>query len=123
MNSSGTHLVVLCTSRRCACWARAVGRGRTGRYPGMDLSTIGQARVLSAAAADVGRTRERSRRARFVRLGTGLAVFAAWLWLRIAVGHPVSWSVPAVPAGMRDYLPAFLLIALLMVSILLPVIG
>ncbi|MDQ1396826.1 MAG: cell division protease FtsH, partial [Acidimicrobiaceae bacterium] len=89
----------------------------------MELSTIGQAHVLSSAAADVGKARERSRRARLARLGTGLAAFAAWLWLRIVAGHPVSWGIPALPAGTRDYLPAFLLIALLSVSILLPVLG
>src|SRR4051794_6932290 len=86
-------------------------------------SHIGQASVLSAAAADVGRARERHRRARLGRLGLALTVFAGWLWLRIAAGRPVSWGLPVVPAGMRDYLPAMLLIALLSVSILTPVLG
>ena len=89
----------------------------------MELSHIGQATVLSAAAADVGRSRERARRLRLARLGTALFVFAFWLWIRLVAGHPVTWGIPALPAGTRDYLPAFLLISLLMVSILLPVIG
>src|SRR5437773_2213824 len=88
-----------------------------------DLLQVAQARVLSAAAADVGKSRERSRRLRLARLGLALTVFAGWLWMRVAAGHPVSWGLPVVPAGMRDYLPAFLLIALLSVSILLPVLG
>src|SRR5437667_10287831 len=89
----------------------------------MATSHIGQASVLSAAAADVGKHRERARRLRLARLGIALVVFADWLWLRIAAGHPVSLGLPVMPAGMRDYLPAMLLIALLSVSILTPVLG
>ena len=59
----------------------------------------------------MGRSRERARRHRLARLGTGLFVFAGWLWLRLVAGHPVSWGIPAVPASMRDYLPALLLIS------------
>ena len=70
----------------------------------MATSHIGQASVLSAAAADVGKHRERARRLRLARLGIALVVFADWLWLRIAAGHPVSLGLPVMPAGMRDYL-------------------
>ena len=85
-----------------------------------DLHATG---ILRAADADVGRSREVARRRRWLRLAVLLTPVAGWLWLRIATGDPARLGWPSVPAGVSDYLPAFALIILLSVSILVPILG
>ena len=56
----------------------------------MEISSIGQSRVLLSAAADVGATRERVRVRRLRRLITVLVPLVVWFWMRLLSGHPVS---------------------------------
>ena len=43
---------------------------------------------LSAAEADVGRTREQNRQRRLLILTVSLGAVAAWLWVRVITGNP-----------------------------------
>jgi ATP-dependent Zn protease len=51
---------------------------------------------LSLVGVDVGRARERVRQRRLLRIAVGLALVAAYLWLRLLQGHPV--GRPHLPA-------------------------
>ena len=52
---------------------------------------------LSAADADVGATRERNRQRRLLIIGLVLGVVGAWLWFRMATGHPVDVTSLGLP--------------------------
>ena len=89
----------------------------------MDLRSIGGARVVAAATADVGAHRERVRQARMRKLAVVLVPVAGLLVMR-AIEHPgegISW--PHIPAGLTPYLPGFILVALLTVALVLPLLG
>ena len=89
----------------------------------MDLRSIGGARVVAAATADVGATRERVRQARMRKLVVVLAPVAVLLVIR-AVTHPgQGFSMPHIPSGLVPYLPGFILVALLSVALVLPLLG
>ncbi len=49
---------------------------------------------ISLAGVDVARNRERVRQRRLVRLGAGLALVAAYLWIRLLAGDPAGWPRP-----------------------------
>src|SRR5579884_3610258 len=89
----------------------------------MDLRSIGGARVVAAATADVGATRERVRQARMRKLVAVLTPVAVLLVIR-AVTHPgQGLSMPHIPSGLMPYLPGFILVALLSVALVLPLLG
>ncbi len=67
-------------------------------------------------SADVGRTRERARQRRLLRLGLLLLPVAVFLWLRLLAGEPVGW--PGVPAIDPLYLMAGLFFLVLIVVML-----
>jgi cell division protease FtsH len=82
---------------------------------------LGQGGVL--AHADVSVLRERSRRGRLRRLAGLLALATGYLWFRVLTGHPLGLGVPSLPPGVRDLLPAILLIGVLGSVVLLPMLA
>lgn len=62
------------------------------------LLDIAEGTLLDARKADVGRSREKSRRARLRRLALVLALPAGFLWYRLATGHPFNvFALPNIP--------------------------
>jgi ATP-dependent Zn protease len=84
------------------------------------LSRLGQSGVLRGASIDVARSRERTRQRRLRRLVYLLGLIALWMWVRILNGeHP--WpGVPHLSDSQMQLVPAFLLVAILGVSVLVP---
>jgi cell division protease FtsH len=99
--------------------------GRTGLAGGgsVPLASLGQDRVITALAADVGRTRERVRRRRLRRMALALAPLAAWLWTRAVLwpGHVL--SLPQLTPQETRFLPAAVLIAVLLLVLAGPMLG
>jgi len=95
-------------------WRRAEEEGGQD-----DLS----ARELLRSGADVGRSRERVRRARVTRLGVMLAAVGGYLWLRVARGHPVHFGLPHVPSGLGPYLLPIGLLVVLGGATLIPILA
>jgi ATP-dependent Zn protease len=106
----------------------------------MELSALGNAQVLKTATADVAVARERSRQRRLRRVAVLLGVLGAWVVGRALYGfvlylggsyrhaadafrNPLSMLVPHLPAGAATYSPAFFLIVILGVAVLLPLVG
>ena len=79
---------------------------------------LGQSKLIKAGLADVSRIRERARRRRLLRLAIVLGAVDAYLWYRIASGDPV--GPPTLPEEWLVWLPAFLLIGVLVLVMLLP---
>jgi cell division protease FtsH len=71
---------------------------------------------------DVTRARERRRQTRLLRLATGLALVAAFLWVRLLSGDPVGMpSLPAVdPLVLMPVLFFAVLLAVLVGSVVVP---
>jgi len=89
----------------------------------MEGQVLGQVGALGSAMADVAVQRERSRRMRLRRVATVLAMVAAWLLIRALLGNFVVLGPPHIPAALQTYIPAFLLVGLLSVAILVPMLG
>ncbi|MHB1446649.1 MAG: AAA family ATPase [Acidimicrobiales bacterium] len=89
----------------------------------MELRSLGQARVLASAAADVGITRERVRLRRLRRLAMVLTPLTLWLLWRAVMDPAAGPGLPHLPAGMAPYLPGFLLVVLLGVAMVVPLAG
>jgi cell division protease FtsH len=81
-------------------------------------AVLGQSKLIKAGLADVSRIRERTRRRRLLRLAIVLGAIDAYLWYRIATGNPV--GAPSLPEGWVIWLPAFLLISVLVLVMLMP---
>jgi cell division protease FtsH len=81
-------------------------------------SVLGRSKLIRAGLADVSRIRERTRRRRLLRLALILGSLDAFLWYRIAIGDPL--GPPGLPEGWVMWVPAFLLIGVLMLVLLLP---
>jgi ATP-dependent Zn protease len=89
----------------------------------MELQDIGQDTVLRTAVADVAVTRERRRLMRVRRLALLLAPFWVWLVMRLVIGRPISLGPPHLPPGAGVYMPAFILIGMLCIFMLVPMLG
>jgi cell division protease FtsH len=84
------------------------------RQNSMDqLANVATGEVLAVGNADVGRSREKSRRTRLWRLSALIFVPAAYLWYRLAVGRP--FDVFALPHLDLLYVAPFAFFALLIV--------
>ena len=79
---------------------------------------LGRSKIIKKGLADVARIRERARRRRLIRLGIVLAAIDGFLFYRIAIGDPL--GPPGIPEDMMIYLPAFLLVGLLGVMLVMP---
>jgi cell division protease FtsH len=67
-----------------------------------------QLEVLAAAQADVGRTRERARQHRLIRLAVWLGLPAAFLWYRLADHRPFNvLALPNIPLTALIYILFF----------------
>src|ERR1039458_5762949 len=75
------------------------------------LANVASGEVLAVGNADVGRSRERSRRTRLWRIAGMLAIPTAWLWYRLADSRP--FDVFAVPHINLLYAVPFAFFALL----------
>ena len=89
----------------------------------MDDQVLGQVGALGSAMADVAVQRERNRRLRLRRVASLLAVVAVWVFFRSLFGNSVVLGRPEFPAGLVSYFPAFMLVLLLGVAILVPMLG
>ncbi|HET9733029.1 MAG TPA: AAA family ATPase [Acidimicrobiales bacterium] len=88
----------------------------------MDLSALSEKGLIGVGRADVGASRERRRRARLLRLVVLLVLLEAALVAR-DVANPTPFGLPHLPACIGSYLPAFLLVVLLVVAIGVPLLG
>jgi ATP-dependent Zn protease len=79
---------------------------------------LGRSKIIKQGLADVARIRERARRRRLIRLGVILAAVDGFLFYRIAIGDPL--GPPGLPDDAMIYIPAFLLIAVLGVMLIMP---
>jgi len=79
---------------------------------------LGRSKIIKQGLADVARIRERARRRRLIRLGIVLAAIDGFLFYRIAIGDPL--GPPGLPDDAMIYLPAFLLVMLLAVMLIMP---
>jgi len=82
----------------------------------MNIDHLRDERVLSARMADVGVTREASRRRRLSRVLVIVATLAAWLWASVLLGHLL--GVPHLSQTETEMLPlvaVLLLVAAVMV--------
>jgi ATP-dependent Zn protease len=79
---------------------------------------LGRSKIIKQGLADVARIRERARRRRLIRLGIVLAAIDGFLFYRIAIGDPL--GPPGLPEDAMIYLPAFLLVMLLAVMLIMP---
>ncbi|MDQ3991168.1 MAG: AAA family ATPase, partial [Actinomycetota bacterium] len=102
--------------------AREAAAAEAGRVEdaraGEVAAALGQSRLLKAGLADVVRIRERSRRRRLLRLALIIGAIDAYLWYRVSIGNPL--GLPSLPRDWVIWLPAFLLIGLLAVVMLMP---
>ena len=89
----------------------------------MDLESLSQSDVLKHGTADVAVARERARQGRLRGLLYVLSPFALWMLYRMATGDPVHVGLPAIPADWQPMLPAFLLMIVLTMALLLPLLG
>jgi cell division protease FtsH len=91
--------------------------------PRPDAPGLGDAGSLGSAFADVAVAREAARQRRLRRLALALGGVCAWLWLRLALGDPVSLGWPSVPAALADYWVAIVLVGGLALVVLAPMLG
>ena len=89
----------------------------------MSVLSLGQRGVLGAEHADVGVSRERARQSRLLRLAVALAPFAVWLMVRAVLfpGHVV--VLPHVPSNLVPYIPAGVLVLVLLLVMVAPLLG
>jgi cell division protease FtsH len=106
----------------------------------MNLSAIGRTQVLRTGSADVAAAREQGRQRRLRRVMIGLAVVGAWVvgWALYGLAlfrsgsfrraasifrNPAHIALPHLPAGASSYAPAFVLIVVLSLAMLVPLLG
>jgi ATP-dependent Zn protease len=94
----------------------AAGTGAGGER----MDALGRSTLMRASLADVAALREVARRRRLRILTWSLALLAAWMWLRLVSGHPVSLGMPSFNS---QYGPSFLIVGLLGTVLLLPMIA
>jgi cell division protease FtsH len=95
----------------------------TQRTKELSVSSLSGTGVIGSDSADVGMSRERARRVRLRRLALVLAPVALWLVVR-AVLYPAHVIVlPHVPSGMLPFLPAILLMVVLVAVMAGPLLG
>jgi ATP-dependent Zn protease len=104
---------------------RRLAASGTSRAAGgaVRLASLGQDRVITALAADVGRTRERVRQRRLLRLALLLAPLAALLWTRAILSPGHLLPLPQLTSNEMHFLPAAILILVLLLVIAGPMLG
>ncbi|MBT8212217.1 MAG: hypothetical protein KJN71_03625 [Acidimicrobiia bacterium] len=72
---------------------------------------------------DVTRARERDRRRRLFKIAAILTPVAAWLWIRILQGNPVSPGLPDLPDEFIFFLPMVIILLLIAAVVIIPMLG
>jgi ATP-dependent Zn protease len=89
----------------------------------MDLQSLKQNHVFQGAAADVSRSRERSRQRRLGRIALVMGFVCVWMWNRILDGQSVFPSRLHLSPAISQALPLLLLVVVLGAAVLLPFLG
>ena len=89
----------------------------------MDLQSLKQNRVFQGAAADVARSRERSRQRRLGRIGLVMAFVCVWMWNRVLDGRSAFPTRPQMSPAIAESLPLLILVVILGAAVLLPLLG
>ena len=88
----------------------------------MDLQALKQNRVFRGAAADVARSRERSRQRRVSRLTLLMGFVVVWMWNQFLDGQSLI-PRPSLNPVLAEALPLFLLVVILGAAVLFPFLG
>ena len=97
--------------------------GATERTKQVSLSSLSQAGVIQPGKADVGVSRERARQGRLRRVAIVLAPFALWVVVRAILWPSRVIVPPHIPSAVLPFLPAALLIVVLVLVMLGPLMG
>ena len=89
----------------------------------MDLQSLKQNRVFQGAAADVARSRERSRQRRLGRIGLVMGFVCVWMWNRVLDGRSAFPTRPQMSPAIAESLPLLILVVILGAAVLLPLLG
>jgi cell division protease FtsH len=89
----------------------------------MDLQSLKQNRVFRGAAADVARSRERSRQRRLFRLALVMGLICVWMWNRVLDGQSAFPNRPKLNPAIAQAMPLLLLVVVLGAAVLLPFLG
>ncbi|MDQ1565612.1 MAG: cell division protease FtsH, partial [Actinomycetota bacterium] len=89
----------------------------------MDLQSLKQNHVFQGAAADVSRSRERSRQRRLGRIALVMGFVCVWMWNRMLDGQSVFPGRPHLSPAISQALPLLLLVVVLGAAVLLPFLG
>src|SRR5205085_8320614 len=95
----------------------------SAEHLGMDLQSLKQNRVFRGAAADVARSRERSRQRRLGRIAVMLGFVAVWMWNRVLDGRSAFPTRPHLNPAIAQAMPLLLLVVVLGAAVLLPFLG
>src|SRR5947209_19244547 len=89
----------------------------------MDLQSLKQNRVFRGAAADVARSRERSRQRRLGRIALLMGFVCVWMWNRVLDGQSALPARPHLSPAIAQALPLLILVVVLGAAVLLPLLG
>src|SRR5947209_9448456 len=89
----------------------------------MDLQSLKQNRVFRGAAADVARSRERSRQRRLGRIALLMGFVCVWMWNRVLDGQSAVPGRPHLSPAIAQALPLLILVVVLGAAVLLPLLG
>jgi len=87
----------------------------------MNIDRLHDERLQHASAADVGVTREATRRRRLRHLLVLGALVATWLWISIFLGH--LWLMPHLSRSERQVLPLIAVLGLVAAVMVLPLLA
>jgi cell division protease FtsH len=89
----------------------------------MDLQSLKQNRVFRGAAADVAKSRERSRQHRLARVALVLGFIAVWMENRVLNGQSALPTSIHLDPAIAQALPLLLLVVILGLAVMLPFLG
>src|SRR5438309_4358396 len=89
----------------------------------MDLQSLKQNHVFRGAAADVARSRERSRQRRLGRIALVMGFVCVWMWNRVLDGRSAFPGRPHLSPAIAQALPLLILVVVLGAAVLLPLLG
>jgi cell division protease FtsH len=85
-----------------------------------ELGSLGQSDVLRGDSLDVSRQREKTRRRRLWKALVWMTPVVAWMYWRIATGHPVRFGLPEMSAQTIQIVIPLLAIVLIGFVLMLP---
>jgi cell division protease FtsH len=90
---------------------------------GMDLQSLKENRVFRGAAADVARSRERSRQRRLFRIALLMGFVCVWMWNRVLDGQSAFPTRIRLDPAIVQAMPLLILVVILGAAVLLPFLG